>query len=208
VIIEVDDLSIGVFHHKGGWYALHNSCLHRGGPVCAGPLEDDTLICPWHGYEYNLPDGKLLLDRDATLPMYEVEIVDGIVQIKVPFLMREPFDFSLEFENAIEQASKSDLGENEFLVSEVKPGGVKLVHLDGARVAVYNLDGEFFATQDECTHVDGPLSEGELRGEEIICPWHASCFNVRSGEATCGPANEPLTTYRVIIDGDRGRVEG
>lgn len=53
-IIQVDDLSIGVFHHKGGWYALHNSCLHRGGPICAGKLEEDTLTCPWHGYQYDV----------------------------------------------------------------------------------------------------------------------------------------------------------
>jgi len=206
-IIQVDGLSIGVFHHKGGWYALHNSCLHRGGPVCAGPLEGDTITCPWHGYQYNLPDGRLLLDQEATLPMYPVEIVDGLVQIKVPILMRDPFDFKLEFEGAVTEASQPDLEENEFPVSELEPGQVKLVHLEGARVAVYNLDGEFYATQDECTHVKGPLSEGELQGDQIICPWHASCFDVRDGSVKCGPAKRPLKTYRVVVSGGIGRVE-
>ena len=140
--------------------------------------------------------------------MYPVEIVDGIVVVKVPILVREPFDFSLEFEGAETQTSVPHLKENEFLVSELAAGQVKLVHLDGARVAVYNVDGQFYATQDECTHVDGPLSEGELEGAQIICPWHASCFDVRNGKATCGPAEEPLKTYRVTVTGDIGRVEG
>ncbi len=45
-IVQVDGLSIGVFHHNGQWYALRNSCLHRGGPVCTGTLVGDTLTCP------------------------------------------------------------------------------------------------------------------------------------------------------------------
>ena len=49
-IIEYQGLSIGVFHHHGEWYALNNKCLHRSGPVCTGPLDGDTLTCPWHGY--------------------------------------------------------------------------------------------------------------------------------------------------------------
>jgi nitrite reductase/ring-hydroxylating ferredoxin subunit len=207
-IIQVDDLAIGVFHHKGNWYALHNSCLHRGGPVCAGPLEGDTITCPWHGYQYNLTDGVLLLDQDARLPMYPVEIVDGLVQIKVPILVRESLDFSLEFDHATLADSKPDLQENEFLASEIEPGQAGLVHLNGKRVAVYNLEGEFYATQDECTHVDGPLSDGELEGAQIICPWHASCFDVRDGAVKCGPAEEPLRTYRVIVSGGVGRIEG
>jgi nitrite reductase/ring-hydroxylating ferredoxin subunit len=206
-IIQVDDLSIGVFHHNGEWYALHNSCLHRGGPVCAGTLEEDTITCPWHGYQYNLPDGKLLLDQSATLPMYAVEIVDGVVQVIVPVLERDHFEFSLTFDAEPQQQTAVTLQENEFLVAELQPGQVKLLYLEGKRIAVYNVAGEYYATQDECTHADGPLSDGELKDTQVICPWHASCFDVRDGAVTCGPAEEGLKTYRVIVSGEIGRVE-
>ena len=53
-IIDAEGLSIGVFHQDGQWVALQNSCLHRGGPVCAGDLTGGTLTCPWHGYQYAL----------------------------------------------------------------------------------------------------------------------------------------------------------
>ena len=74
-------------------------------------------------------------------------------------------------------------------------------------MAVYNVDGTFYATQDECTHADGPLSEGDMDGAVVICPWHASCFDVTTGAVVEGPAKEPLQVYRVVVDGDVGRVE-
>ena len=61
-IIEVDGLSIGVFNHNGAWLALHNSCLHRGGPVCTGQQETETKTNPKKGYKYNKHDGKQQLD--------------------------------------------------------------------------------------------------------------------------------------------------
>lgn len=100
-----------------------------------------------------------------------------------------------------------DLQPNEFLVSEIRPGQIGLVEVDFEDVAVYNVDGRFYATHNACTHAEGPLHMGDLRGNQVVCPWHDSCFDVTNGEVTCGPATEPLRTYRVIIEGDLGRVE-
>ena len=208
-IIQVDDLSIGVFHHEGTWHALMNSCLHRGGPVCEGPLKDSILTCPWHGYQYNLPDGRLLLDPSAALPMYPVELREGELYLTVPIMKRDYQDVSLEgLDSMAEEAAAQDaLKENEFRISEIGPGQIISVNVEGEPVAVYNIDGELFATHDECTHAYGPLSEGELEGFNVICPWHDSCFDVTNGEVTCGPAEEPVKVYRVIQEGDIGRVE-
>jgi nitrite reductase/ring-hydroxylating ferredoxin subunit/hemoglobin-like flavoprotein len=208
-IVQVEDLSIGVFHHKGQWYALHNSCLHRGGPVCTGVLDGDTITCPWHGYQYNLPDGRLLLDEDATLPMYPVEIVGGNVQIKVPILVRDAVEISMSFGEVPPPAPEppKQLASNQFLAEELKPGQARLVHVDGERVAAVNVDGEYYAIHDECSHVGGPLSEGEVKGHQLICPWHASCFDVRDGSVQCGPAKEPVKAYRVSISAGIATVQ-
>jgi nitrite reductase (NADH) small subunit len=207
-IIEVDGLSIGVFHHKGKWVALHNSCLHRGGPVCTGKLEADTLTCPWHGYQYDVRDGKLLLDPSAHLTRYPVEIRDGAVYIRVRTLVRDEEEVSLNelLPPAGLAPDAPALAGNEFLVSQLNPGEIIQVEVEGEPVAVYNVVGEFFATQNHCTHVGGPLSEGRLDRFNVICPWHDSCFDVRSGEATCGPAKKLVQTYRVIVEGGVGRV--
>ena len=78
--------------------------------------------------------------------------------------------------------------------------------IEGEPVTVYNVDGTFYATHNVCTHAGAPLNEGELEGNQVICPWHGSCFDVTSGAATCGPATKPVKTYRVVIDGEIGRV--
>ena len=200
-------LSIGVFHHQGQWYALQNSCLHRGGPVCTGTLEGNTLTCPWHGYQYDVTSGQLLLDESAKLPMYPVEVRKGEVYIRVPVFIRDTMNVSLESMMAPLATPAPSLRENEVRVEDLKPGQAKRVQVEGEAVAVYNVGGVFYATQDACTHVGGPLSEGDLDEQMIVCPWHASCFDVTNGEVLCGPANKPLRTYRVVVTGDVVRVE-
>jgi uncharacterized protein YbjT (DUF2867 family)/nitrite reductase/ring-hydroxylating ferredoxin subunit len=95
------------------------------------------------------------------------------------------------------------LKENEFRVSELSPGSALLV----GEAAVFNVAGSLCATQAKCTHRQGPLSEGKLDGSTVTCPWHGSQFNVCTGEVLRGPATDPLKPYRVIVDGDIGRVE-
>jgi nitrite reductase/ring-hydroxylating ferredoxin subunit len=103
--------------------------------------------------------------------------------------------------------ANDELNPNEFHLSDVAPGQTVLVHLDGQGVAVFNLDGTFHATQAECTHEGGPLNEGKMDGETVTCPWHGSCFNVKTGEVVHGPARQPIQTFRVTIDGAIGRIE-
>ena len=87
-------------------------------------------------------------------------------------------------------------------IEEIPPGRIKLVDVHGERVAVANVSGQFYAFSDECTHDGGPLSEGELEGEVVTCPWHFSRFNVRTGEIVDSPAEEVVQTYEVKVEGD------
>lgn len=87
-------------------------------------------------------------------------------------------------------------------VTELPLGGKKLVEVDGLPVAIFNVDGDFYAIEDVCTHDGGPLAEGELKGDEVECPRHGARFSVRTGEALCMPAVEPIECYKVKIEGD------
>ena len=62
--------------------------------------------------------------------------------------------------------------------SEIGPGSVKKVEAAGKEIAVYNVDGAFYATTNICPHQGGPLDEGILEGTSIVCPWHAWAFDV------------------------------
>lgn len=100
--------------------------------------------------------------------------------------------------------SKSEaLKDNEFQVSAVPPGSALLV----GNAAVFNVGGSFCATQANCTHRGGPLSEGELDGSTVTCPWHGAQFNVCTGAVLRGPAADPVKVYHVVVEGEVGRVE-
>ena len=86
--------------------------------------------------------------------------------------------------------------------SEIPIGGKKLAEVDGRAIAVFNVDGSFYAIDDVCTHDGGPLAEGELLGAEVRCPRHGARFDVRTGKALCFPAFEPVPTHRVEVRGD------
>jgi 3-phenylpropionate/trans-cinnamate dioxygenase ferredoxin subunit len=94
---------------------------------------------------------------------------------------------------------------------EIPPGRMKRVEAHGGRITVANVNGTFFAFDDTCTHDAGPLCEGDLDGESVVCPWHFSRFSVRTGEVIDSPAHEPLRTYPVRVEGDAvllGRLPG
>jgi 3-phenylpropionate/trans-cinnamate dioxygenase ferredoxin component len=89
--------------------------------------------------------------------------------------------------------------------SEISIGSA--IRLDDRDIAVFNVDGEFFAIKDVCTHDEARLSDGELSGETITCPWHGACFSVKTGEALSLPAIEPVKTFPVILGEDEVYVE-
>jgi 3-phenylpropionate/trans-cinnamate dioxygenase ferredoxin subunit len=85
-------------------------------------------------------------------------------------------------------------------VSELEPGAKKQIDLDGVEVALFNVDGEYYAIEDVCTHDGAPLAHGRFRGEEVTCPRHGARFNVKTGAALCMPAFEPVETYPVKVE--------
>lgn len=89
--------------------------------------------------------------------------------------------------------------------TDVPEHGVKQISLPGydEEFAVYNLDGEFFLTDDMCTHGMVSLAGGDIEDCQIICPLHGGAFDIRTGKATELPCRVPLKTYKVEVrDGD------
>jgi nitrite reductase/ring-hydroxylating ferredoxin subunit len=87
-----------------------------------------------------------------------------------------------------------------FKTSELAPGKIRRVSIGNmAPIAVYNLGGEFLATDDTCTHGAASLSEGDIEGDCVICPYHAGSFDIRSGEAREQPCWEPLDTHPLTV---------
>jgi nitrite reductase/ring-hydroxylating ferredoxin subunit len=146
-----------------------------------------------------------LIDPSTSLEAYPVEVRDGEVILRIPVMTwdREPVSLG---DAPASPGDAPALSDNEFFLKDIPSGTTGLVRLDGKRVAIYNTGGEFYATGDACTHAGGPLSEGELEGICITCPWHGSIFDVRDGSVVRGPADRGVKSYRVETAGEIGRV--
>jgi 3-phenylpropionate/trans-cinnamate dioxygenase ferredoxin subunit len=84
--------------------------------------------------------------------------------------------------------------------AELQPGTWRVVDVDGIDVAVFNLDGAYFAIEDVCTHDGGILTGGAVEGDVIVCPRHGARFSIRTGEVLAPPAYEDIATYPVRIE--------
>ena len=92
-------------------------------------------------------------------------------------------------------------------IASIPEGDVIAVAVGGAEVALYQVNGEIFATDNICSHGHARLCEGFLDGYEIECPLHQGKFDVRSGQPTCAPVSEPIKTYPLKIEGGKVWVD-
>jgi 3-phenylpropionate/trans-cinnamate dioxygenase ferredoxin component len=86
-------------------------------------------------------------------------------------------------------------------IEDLPPGTHRTVEVDGARVAVFNLDGVCYAIEDVCTHDGGILTGGEVNGDVVVCPRHGASFCIRTGKVLGPPAYEDVATFPVRIEG-------
>jgi nitrite reductase/ring-hydroxylating ferredoxin subunit len=90
---------------------------------------------------------------------------------------------------------------------DVAPGAALKVEVEDLALAVFNLDGEFFVTDDLCTHGPGSLSEGYIDGDIVECNFHNGQFNIRTGEVVAPPCMVPIKTYPVTVLDGRVTIE-
>jgi nitrite reductase/ring-hydroxylating ferredoxin subunit len=92
-------------------------------------------------------------------------------------------------------------------IGDLDSGQGMLVEVEGKEIALFNCDGNYYAIDNECTHVGGPLCEGEIDGDRVICPWHGAEFDVKTGEVLGPPAKNSVKSYRVQIEGNSIKIE-
>src|SRR6266404_3047615 len=91
--------------------------------------------------------------------------------------------------------------------TEIESGQARLVEVKGKQIALFNVDGQFFALGNRCTHRGGPLAEGGLSGTKVTCPLHGATFDVRTGDVVGPPAERAVAQYGVRVTGTNIEVE-
>ncbi len=87
-------------------------------------------------------------------------------------------------------------------VGEIEPGRAKRVEVGEEAIAVFNLDGDYYAIGDTCSHEEASLSEGDVYGDCVECPLHGAEFDIKSGKNLTLPAVFPVPAYPVKVEGD------
>ncbi len=83
IVAEVNGQSIALFNVDGTFYAIDNTCVHRGGPLGEGELSGDTVTCPWHGWEYSVKTGKSLNNPSACVKSYPIKVEGSDIKIQI-----------------------------------------------------------------------------------------------------------------------------
>ncbi len=92
-------------------------------------------------------------------------------------------------------------------LDELSPGQMKMVSINGKEIVLCNVDGKYYAADNFCPHMGAPLSEGELDGTDLWCPFHGASFDVTTGDVLSPPAYENLTCFPVRVTGDAVEIE-
>lgn len=87
-------------------------------------------------------------------------------------------------------------------VLDIPVNGMKAFEVEHTGIVICNIDDEFFAFQDECSHDSAPISTGHLIGKEVVCPRHGARFDITSGAVTGPPAVAPIDTFEIKIESD------
>ena len=90
---------------------------------------------------------------------------------------------------------------------EVAPGAALKVEIEGLTLAVFNVGGEFYVTDDACTHGPGSLSEGYIEGDVVECNFHNGQFNIRTREVVSPPCMIPMKTYPTSVANGKVVIE-
>lgn len=84
--------------------------------------------------------------------------------------------------------------------AELQPGQCKVVVAEGRQIALYNINGTFYATDNTCLHRGGPLGDGILDGNVVTCPWHGWTYDVTTGVSVINP-NVAVKCFKVMVEG-------
>ena len=90
---------------------------------------------------------------------------------------------------------------------DLSPGEGKVCEAEGQTIALFNVDDTYYAIENACTHVGGPLGDGALVGKEVTCPLHGAQFNVASGKVLGPPAGGDVKSFVVTVEGSDVLIE-
>ena len=90
---------------------------------------------------------------------------------------------------------------------DLPAGKAIAVAVNGKQIALFNVNDQYYAIDDTCTHAGGSLSEGEIEGTTVTCPWHGATFDITNGKVLSEPAPEGVKSYKIHLEEEDIKIE-
>ncbi len=199
----IEGTRIALYNINGQFYATQNHCTHKGAQLVHGSLDGSVIECGQHGWKFDVKTGKCLApSHGRALKQYPVSIEQSSVVIELPDggapkttrpCAQIPAASSTGTIQFHAVAGTGELEEDDDVLGVV---------VGETEIAIYRVDGEFYATHGLCTHECVKLADGYVEEGRIECPLHSACFDIKTGKVLAPPAEVDLKTYPVKVEGD------
>ncbi|MDH3378444.1 MAG: non-heme iron oxygenase ferredoxin subunit [Gammaproteobacteria bacterium] len=197
----IEGTRIALYNVMGEFYATQNHCTHKGAQLVKGELEGSVIECSQHGWKFDVKTGECLAPKHGRkLRLYPISIGQTSVTVELQDKSKtqpaaktsQPADQSMSKLEFHAVANTDDLEDEE----------VMAVDVGDEEIALYRIEGKFYATHGLCTHEHVKLADGFVEGDRIECPLHSACFDIKTGKAVNPPAEIDLKTYPVKLNGN------
>jgi nitrite reductase (NADH) small subunit len=201
---KVNNQELALFNVDGNFYAIDDMCPHAGGPLSEGFVDGESVICPWHGWEFNVKSGacRVVGLEQKTFPI-KVEGDDILVSSEpgpIEDSAGEEVTRRIETAGIRDTEAEADAPQGFVRVAaegEIAEGRSKLCEINNRHVAVFNIEGKHHAIDDYCPHAGGSLSDGWVEKDCAVCPLHGYEFSLENGQSPYGYLND---TFEVKVE--------
>ena len=199
--VTVEGIPLAVYNVGGEFFVTQNHCTHKGAQLVKGELREATIQCPQHGWKFDVKTGKCLAPgHGRKLRIYPVSIERTSIVVELEGTEKPPSG-ARHWKSVDEPTGKIQFHAVANL-NALDDDEVMAVVAGKEAIALYRVDGEFYATQELCTHEYVSLCDGFVGDGEIECPLHGACFDIKTGKAMSFPAEIDLRVFPVKLEGD------
>ena len=187
-VVRAAGLDLALIRTSEGFFALDNACPHTGGPLGEGLVQNHTVTCPLHGWQFDCKTGACLAEeKQPPQRRYTVKLERGQVWVEVP------------------AATPPAAATEEWLVvaeaADVRPGTVRQVQAGATAIALVCSTAGIHALDNACAHEGGPLGEGSVEGTTVRCPLHGRDFDARTGRCLTAKERHQRTFDTKVAQG-------
>ncbi len=199
--VMVEGTRFALYNVGGEFFVTQNHCTHKGAQLVKGELQGTTIQCSQHGWKFDIKTGECLAPgHGRKLRIYPVSIEQSSVVVELEGTEKPQSE--VKHSKSVDEPAGKIQFHAVANINDLDDDEVMAVVVGKEEIALYRVDGKFYATHGLCTHEYVSLCDGFVEQGEIECPLHGACFDIKTGKAMSLPAEIDLKVFPVKLEGD------